>query len=442
VYADGAHVVSSSQSIPLFASSITSDIERRLLVLDDDPVMREIIAVLAERQGFLTRMAGTPATFFAELILWKPTHITIDLAMPRRDGVEILRELAVSGCDAAILIISGMDLKVIESAQRVAIERGLHVIGGLSKPIKHDVLRTLLDRSWHQINRSTDNALCSDEVLITRAMIATALREDQFVLHYQPKICLRTGKILGIEALVRWQHPQRGLVMPDRFIAKVEQLGMIGQLTEKVIEQAFSWFATSGFSISMTLAINLSALDLGTLSLADVVHTHSVTWGIAPDRVILELTETTAMTNPETALATLTRLRIKGFGLAIDDFGTGYSSMALLAQLPFSSMKIDKSFVMSMNALASSRKIVSSIISLGQSLGLTLVAEGVDSAEVARHLRELGCESAQGFAIAPPMEPAALDSWVVSWVSENFEKFINQAAPALAGPGISNLAAL
>lgn len=391
----------------------------RLLVFDDDPVMREIIATIAERQGFDARMVSSHEDFFHQVSRWKPTHITIDLMMPRKDGIEVLRDLAATKCNAAIGIISGIETRVIESARRVAVERGLNIVGTLVKPFKHDALRALLGRAVPRaeigpgLGRQTP-------LMLSRSIVAEALEQDQFVLHYQPKVNLATGAISGFEALVRWQHPLLGLLMPDLFVAEMELRGCISLLTQRVFETGLKWLASAPVAPEVNLAINLSALDLGTLRLADRCHEQAKALDIDPARIILELTETSAMTHPEIALATLARLRIKGFGLAIDDFGTGYSSMVQLARLPFSSMKIDRTFVMSMETSTESRKIIASIISLGHSLGLNIVAEGVETLATARALRSLGCDTAQGYGIARPMSAAAVENWLDQWQPQTY----------------------
>lgn len=391
----------------------------KLLILDDDPVMREILAILAERQGFEARMVSNSNDFFDELQAWKPTHITIDLVMPCGDGIEVLRDLALKQCSAAIMIISGMELRVLQSARRVATERGLNITGFLSKPFRHEALQQLLAKDtprepWQNKRSYAGGLSVSPEV------ISEALDEDQFVLHYQPKIDLRTGRLLGVEALVRWQHPLLGLVMPDEFISEIERVGAISKLTGRVFERGIEWFNEYAMGDQTTLAINISALDLASLSLADQLTDLCHSRGIAPQRVIIELTETSAMKYPDVALATLTRLRIKGFGLAIDDFGTGYSSMIQLARMPFSSMKIDRSFVASMEENVESEKIVSSIISLGHALDMKIVAEGVENLRCARRLRDLGCESAQGYGIGKPMAANEFASWRQAWVGKAF----------------------
>lgn len=392
----------------------------RLLVLDDDPVMREIIAVIAEREGFVTCMVSAPEEFFIEVERFAPTHISIDLVMPMLDGIEIVCELAAQRCPAALLLISGMGAKVLDSARRVAEDRGLHVSGVLTKPFRHDALRKALRESTPlqaAVPKTTPDVTW---LAISQAVIDESLECDQFIVHYQPKVCLQSGNIVGFEALVRWRHPLLGLLLPERFIGSIERNGSIHRITQRVIEKSIAWFARSQRRLRTTLSINLSALDLASETLADSVEDTCMALGVAPDRVEFELTETSAMRDPESALATLTRLRIKGFGLAIDDFGTGYSSMVQLARLPFSSMKIDRSFVMTLMSSHESRKIVASIIGLGHALGLHVVAEGVDSIAAVRTLHEMDCDVAQGFYFARALSPEDLGRFVSQWRAQEF----------------------
>src|SRR5690606_12065742 len=220
--------------------------------------------------------------------------------------------------------------------------------------------------------------------------IREGLRRREFILHFQPKLDLIGGRVVGCEALMRWRHPQHGLILPEAFIPVLERAGCMAKLTRQVVEQSLEWLA--GESAALSISINLSGGELSDLALADWLGQSLEKAGIAPQRLVIELTETSAMQDPILALDVLTRLRIKGFRLSIDDFGTGYSSMAQLSRLPFSEMKIDKSFVLSMPHSQESRKIVASTISLGHSLGLATVAEGIEDLGTAELLRELGCD--------------------------------------------------
>ena len=386
------------------------DKSRRLLILDDEPAVAKTVAFAAERHGFAVRMSASAEAFFSDVANFAPSHIIIDLLMPGMDGVEVLRKLATGGCEANIIMMSGMGSKVLESAQRVGLERGLRIIGILPKPFRPAELRALLDAHAQDQTHPEPLATPDREVLLDD--IAAALREGQFVLHYQPKVHLASGRPAGVEALVRWQHPRFGLLPPDRFLPLIEQSGNMTPLTICVIEAGLAWFAGLGADSALQLAINISAASLTDVSFADLLHERCIRFKVDPARIILELTETTAPRRTAELLDILTRVRLKGFQLSIDDFGTGYSSLVQLAQLPFSEIKIDKSFVWGLHASDEARKIVATTVGLGKQLQLSTVAEGVENEAQARALAELQCDQAQGFYFARPMPGDAAKAWL------------------------------
>lgn len=385
------------------------DSGKRLLILDDEPTVAMTVARIAERHGFTVRLSESPREFFHDVARFAPSHIIIDLLMPGMDGVEVLRNLAAVGCHANIIMMSGMGAKVLESAQRAGLERGLRISGILPKPFKPAELRALLDADADRalLSRATE---ADGEVSLGE--LEAALRTDQFVLHYQPKIHLATGRVAGVEALVRWQHPTLGLLLPQRFLPLVEQAGSMDLLTYRVIETGLSWFAEAGRGNELTMAINISGGSLTDVIFTDVLSEQCALLKIDPARIILELTESTATRRSADTLDILTRVRLKGFKLSIDDYGTGYSSMSQLAQLPFSEIKIDKSFVAAMLNSGEAHKLVASTIGLGNALHLLTVAEGVENEQQLRALTELECEQAQGFHIARPMDGAAVREWL------------------------------
>lgn len=385
----------------------------KLLVLDDDAQVAGTISKIAEDDGFEVRLASGAVPFFAAIDSGWPTHLAIDLVMPGMDGVEVLRSLAQRRCTASIIVTSGMGAKVLESAQRGATERGLCIAGILPKPFKPQRLRDLLAQgcpvACPYVGACAEPA--ARGLHVSALDLDTALQQDQFVLHYQPKLRLDDGQVVGFEALARWDHPKLGLISPHQFIGVCEQTGRIAPLTYRIFELGLTWLATCP-DPSVSLAFNLSAHSLGDLGLADRLMRMCAHAGIAPSRINLELTESGAMTDPASAIDVLTRLRIKAFSLSIDDFGTGYSSMLQLARLPFSEIKVDQSFVQSMLSSDESRKIVESILNLGRTLGLTTVAEGVESHATRLLLRELGCDVAQGYLFAKPMGGADALRWL------------------------------
>lgn len=383
---------------------------RRLLILDDEPAVAQTVAFAAGRHGFVVRTSESAEDFFGDVARFDPTHIIIDLLMPGMDGVEVLRSLAAGGCRANIIMTSGMGTKVLESAQRVGIERGLRITGILPKPFKPADLRALLDADTG--TRSRPEAIAETDRAVLWSQIEAALHDGQFVLHYQPKVHLASGRPAGVEALVRWQHPQFGLLPPDRFLPLVEQSGNMDLLTARVIEAGLAWFARFVQTSRLELAINISGSSLTDVGFTDLLHQRCALSKVDPARIILELTETTAARRTAELLDILTRVRLKGFQLSIDDFGTGYSTLAQLAQLPFSEIKIDKSFVWAMLASEEVRKIVATTIGLGKELSLTTVAEGVENEAQAKALTELQCDQAQGYYFAKPMHGEAAQAWL------------------------------
>jgi EAL domain-containing protein (putative c-di-GMP-specific phosphodiesterase class I) len=383
---------------------------RRLLILDDELAVARTVAFSAERSGFTVRISESAEDFFGEAARFGPTHIIIDLLMPGMDGVEVLRRLAEMECSAGIIMMSGMGTKVLESAQRVVVERGLCISGILPKPFKPAQLRALLDADVRAPVRPGRIEEIDRDVSVDE--IEAALRTGQFEAHFQPKIHLASGETAGVEALARWHHPMRGLLLPDRFLPLVEQSGRMSLFTDRMIEVSLAWFANVAHDSTLKLAINISGGSLTDVTFADALNDQCALLNVDPLRVILELTETTATQRTAETLDILTRLRLKGFELSIDDFGTGYSSLVQLAQLPFSEIKIDKSLVDAMPASGEARKIVASTIGLGKALRLTTVAEGVENEAQARALAELECDQAQGYFFARPMDGRTARVWL------------------------------
>jgi diguanylate cyclase (GGDEF)-like protein len=243
--------------------------------------------------------------------------------------------------------------------------------------------------------------------------LRSALGRDELVVFFQPKADIRTGHISGAEALVRWAHPRRGLLGPEKFIAIAEHTGMIRPLAERVLETALvQCQAWRQIGHELVVSVNVSAGNLLDPSLVQTVADLLRVTG-APARLLeLELTETTIMSDPERALAVLRELRALGIGLSVDDFGTGYSSLAYLRELPVTELKIDRSFIQGMTEDSPNATIVRSTIDLGRNLGLEVVAEGVESAHIWDQLLALGCGLAQGYFLSEPVPADRLTRWL------------------------------
>ncbi len=395
-------------------------IKNRLLILDDDPMIGQTMAYIARSMGVETQTTTTAIEFFDQVKLWQPDRIAIDLVMPDMDGVEVLVELARLDCRAQIIITSGVGARVLDAARRSAAEHGLNILGVLAKPFSPSALRQLLvARPAGPSDRLSESPADQAEPIGIEEL-SDALSSKEFELAFQPKVYCTSGLLSGFEALARWRSPQRGMVMPGYFIELAENCGLIDPLTNQIIDMALDWFA-EGFSECtqadgdpLTLSINLSARTLGDSQFIDQVSQRCEKLGIAPERLIFELTETSAMEDPVTSLDLLTRLRMKGFQLSIDDFGTGYSSMLQLVRLPFSEIKVDRSFVMSAMRSEESLAVIRSVIELGHSLGLRTTAEGVEDAPTMDLLKQLRCDLAQGYYIARPLTGIDAMAWARS----------------------------
>lgn len=384
----------------------------RVLILDDDSAVGETIGFAAETAGMEARSVTSPEGFFAEVDEWDPTHIILDLVMPEMDGVEVMRLLAERRCSARIVILSGVGNRILDAAHRTAAEKGLHVAGVLPKPISVKALQAFLTDNSNNNNRNHVVSRKKNSFAVTREDLHQAIAERQFEMVYQPKIDCNSRKTAGFEALVRWRHPVLGEIMPDYFIPLAEKFDLINEITQQIFEKSLQWMTEVESEAPLTLSINLSAKTLIDLGFADRLAQLCRSAGVNPDRIILELTETTAMEDAVLALDLVTRLRMKGFHISIDDVGTGYSSMAQLARLPFSEMKVDKSFVMTAMTSVESRTIVSSIIELGHKLDLRVVAEGVEDEATLDFLSRVGCDYVQGFFIARPMAGDRVSDWM------------------------------
>jgi EAL domain-containing protein (putative c-di-GMP-specific phosphodiesterase class I) len=253
-----------------------------------------------------------------------------------------------------------------------------------------------------------------------RALINGRLR-----MVYQPKVSLTDGRLRRVEALVRWDDPELGAISPSRFVPLAEKHGLIDQLTHWGLRTTLrQWLSWREDGLDTCLAFNISALSLDHLDFPDLVERMCRALEVPTDRLVLELTE--GATQPLVKLMdTLTRFRIKGIGLAIDDFGVGYSTLMQLRQLPFTELKIDRFFIEDAPMSNDSALIVKSIIDLAHGLNLTVTAEGVETAEQLKLLRELGSDVAQGVFVARPLEPDALQGWIVEW-RERWENLVDE----------------
>jgi EAL domain-containing protein (putative c-di-GMP-specific phosphodiesterase class I)/GGDEF domain-containing protein/ActR/RegA family two-component response regulator len=421
---------------------------QRLLILDDDPLSGQTIGNVAGLAGYDVEVTSNHKDFFRSLEDWKPGIIALDLVMPEMDGVEIMAELGRRHCEAWIIITSGVGGRVLDAAGRTAAERGLSIAGILPKPFAPAALRellaksragTALERPHGPVVPQAGRAPAGE---LTPHDLEQAIANHELYVCYQPKVSCRTGTLSGFEALARWQHPVRGTITPDAFVSLAESNGLIDALTIEVMTQAMQWYRGfraklrqltnlhSGFpdADKLTLSINISAISLSSAQVFDRLTMMCREYEVAPENLILELTETSAMEDPNRALELLTRLRLRGFRLSIDDFGTGYSSMVQLVKLPFSEIKVDKSFVITARESEESRAVIKSVVSLGMSLGLIITAEGIEDEETQTFLRNIGCTLAQGYLFARPLNGEQVLPWLASRGTDSEQRRLQSLA--------------
>jgi EAL domain-containing protein (putative c-di-GMP-specific phosphodiesterase class I) len=383
------------------------DTSNKLLVIDDQADLCEFISEAAAAMGFDARAVTEPDAFRRAVQEFQPTVVVLDLQMPGADGIELLRYLGERGSKAQVLVASGMDQRVLATAQQIGRAQGLNMLGALQKPIMLSDLEATLRKCLR------------GDISVTPDALAAALDNREILVHYQPKATrVAPGRwiVEGVEALARWEHATLGFISPASFIPLAEKNGLIRRLTEQVLEtslaQCCAWDTED---LHMSVAVNLSPQLLNDLAFPDQVARMAAQVGADARRIIFEVTESAAMFDPGTTMDVLTRMRVKNFGLSIDDFGTGYSSLKQLYLMPFTELKIDTSFVRDIFAHEDARTMVETMILLAHKLRLTACAEGVESQEILDFLDNAGCDRAQGYYIGRPMPGAALAARVREW---------------------------
>lgn len=381
----------------------------RLLVVDDEPEFCDFVGDVAAGVGY-----EVVETYDAEqvplLLSGGFDVIVLDLAMPRMDGIELIRFLAGNRIEASIILISGFDVGVLNSARDLATELGLRVLGTATKPVGVDELEALLIDTSATTGRFPPQG--SDE-LPSVDELRQAFKNSELTVFYQPKIDMRTRSVAGVEALARWQHPVKGTIPPSMFVPFAEENGLIDELTTVVTRQALEQCGVlAAAGIRIQVSVNTSARTLTNLQYPDELIALVAEKGLDPSQLIVEVTESALVEELTKSLDVLTRLRLKGVHLSIDDFGTGYSSMQQLQRVPFTELKVDQSFVAQADIDRGCRSIVKTTIQLGHRLGMKVVAEGVETDSIWDLLAGFGCDQVQGYLMAKPMPGESLIEWI------------------------------
>jgi EAL domain-containing protein (putative c-di-GMP-specific phosphodiesterase class I)/CheY-like chemotaxis protein/HPt (histidine-containing phosphotransfer) domain-containing protein len=389
-----------------------------VLLVDDDPIMLSAQSHMLRSMGYehVASVGNAQAAYDllnSHRALGQPIDIIIcDLNMPEIDGIEFLQMLNAANFVCGVILLSGEGARIMHTVQKLLSGRGLRILGALKKPANHTSVQALLD-CWEPDHVADAPG---PRLNITRAEIERASRDRQWLLHYQPKVSLETGALVGMEALVRWSHPVHGLVYPDNFISVAEQYGVVDGLTDWVLREATEQLARwNARGQRIQIAVNVSMDNLRAPDFAQRAAAIVREAGVSPQDVTLEITESRAMSPTPAPLESLVRLRLLRFKLSIDDFGTGHSSLAQLRDVPFTELKIDKGFVHGARRNQIIRPMLDGSLGIAKRLGMVSVAEGVETAEDWQLLREIECDIAQGYYIGYSMPSNRVDDWLIDW---------------------------
>ncbi len=391
--------------------------ELKVLIVDDDRFMIKLTKGILKQLGIGTALDAPDGAVALDRLNESAVDVIIcDLNMPGMDGLEFLRHLAARESQPAVILLSGEDTRVLRTAEQLAQAHKLRILGALSKPIKKEPFEALLEtvgtgqaeRSRFEVERLTP-----DE-------IREGLQGDAVELVYQPEVSVATRDLVGVESLVRWRDPGRGLMGPSALIPVAEESGLINDVTEAVFKAAMvqcgDWRANG---LDLKVAVNVSMETLNQLNFPEFIVDTAAMEGVPPSSVMVEVTESRLMADIVKPLEILTRLRMKGVGLSIDDFGTGASTLQQLKRIPFTEIKIDREFVAGATDDEEARAMLVSSVGLGKELGLSVVAEGVETQTEWDLVASLGVEIVQGYFVAKPMPGNALLGWLDDWRGKN-----------------------
>ncbi len=404
--------------------------DKRLLVVDDERVQRMLVTRTVAPMGYTVDDAANLAEAAAHLMQHSYDAVVLDLSLGETEGISLLRALREGKGDPILIFLSRLDERVITASLRLASGMGLRVAGMLRKPASPVALRALLRDAPARQTKAAGPDECPPSV----AELTDALRHGMIVPHFQPQVSLRDGRVVGVEALARWPRQLADGRMgagfpPEVFVPIAEQSNLIIPLTFQIMRASLE--ACGRWRVrhpDCRVSVNLSPLVLADPGLPDEIERMLLETGVGPGALIAEITESTVIGNPLLAAEVLTRLRIKGIEISMDDFGTGHSSLLTLLRLPFTELKIDRSFISLCESDSEAWKIVRATTSMARELGLRVVAEGIETESVANLLRQIGCEVGQGWHFAR----AKVEADLIPWLSE-FSPPLSEFAPSSPG---------
>ncbi|MBB5020354.1 EAL domain-containing protein (putative c-di-GMP-specific phosphodiesterase class I) [Chitinivorax tropicus] len=387
-----------------------------LIVIEDSDAQRQFCVALCKELGIQEITQAETADQALETLRKRTSPVDIaicDLYLPGTDGVELIRILATERLCRSVMVLSASDQWLQATVATMARLHGMPVLGVVRKPISSSVLANCFERFTRELAPPPNMELPA--LPISPQMLLDGLELGQFKAFYQPQVELSDNTVLSMEALVRWSHPEYGIVPPAAFLAQAEEWGMMDKLTASMLDQVCDRLAHWTVDLAqehLTVSFNVSANSLVDPALVDKLATIAKKHGVSPERLTVEITETAIASDTAAALEVLARLKMRGFRLALDDFGTGFSTLEQLSVLPLDELKIDRSLVQKAAHTQRLALILRSALDMASRLHLHTVAEGVEEMDDLQLLQHLGCERAQGFLFARPISPDRLSNWL------------------------------
>jgi len=387
----------------------------KILIVDDDPFQLEVIEYSLSKLGVGQVLVANDGVKALEILRHQQENVTtvlLDMCMPEMDGPQLLRKLATINCKARIFLVSSVSNEQLLSIGELGRSHGLNIVGYMRKPVGIDVLRKMLEHE----TKSGPKYQGGSKLDISHERLSSALRLKEIIPWYQPKVDSKKLRVVGVEALARWQLPDGSMISPNQFIPAIESEGLSIELFFCIFDQVLMdlrrW-SEAGKKIKAS--VNLSMDCTFHLDLPDRVCSAIQTHGVEKEQIVIEVTESRLMEDRVSAFETLTRISLADLQLSIDDFGTGYSSLSQVAALPFNELKVDGSFVQKSLKDNKAKAIVLSTVTLGRTLGMNVVAEGVEIFEQLDLLREFEATQIQGYLIARPMAAEDFINWLNQW---------------------------
>lgn len=387
----------------------------QLLVVAGEPVQRELLAGLLRSAGAQHVQMAPEGHAALRLIAGAAPFIDIivmDLALPGMDGLELIRRLAEEECRAGVIVVGAESSDILFSVETMALAYGVDLLGAIPKPVAAARLHALVANYRRPPVPSAEPPLPP----FTFAEVGKGLQAREFEPFFQPKIELETGQVKGLEMFARWRHPQHGVLGPAAFVPVLEANGRIDFLDWSMIEKSVVACRTlHDAGIPISVSINVDPTTLAHAQFVAQIEACLARHRILPGYITFEITESFVLQSDPHFLERLLRLRMMGFGLAIDDYGTGRSNLQLLASIPFSELKIDRSFVDGASRQRAIGTVLKSYLGLARSLDRDSCAVGVETKQDWDFLQGLGCTYAQGFYIASPMPVEDVPAWLADW---------------------------